>query len=101
MAESVKCERYFFQNSVVAQTFQDVVDAARSNPLAEIVGFRIVMADCGQLFANIRTTRAQPPHRLSSSSPRILVVRRGTKKDSKSFLELIDSLAAYENLDPP
>jgi GNAT superfamily N-acetyltransferase len=42
----------------------------------------------------------QPPLRLSSSSPRILV-RKGTKKDSKSFLELIDSLAAYENLEPP
>jgi GNAT superfamily N-acetyltransferase len=36
-----------------------------------------------------------------SSSPRVLVVRKGTKRDSKSFLELIDSLAAYENLDPP
>jgi hypothetical protein len=36
-----------------------------------------------------------------SSSTRILVVRKGTKRDSKSFLELIDSLAAYENLDPP
>jgi GNAT superfamily N-acetyltransferase len=29
------------------------------------------------------------------------VIRRGTRKDSKSFLGLIDSLAAYENLQPP
>lgn len=40
------------------------------------------------------------PYRLSSS-PRTLVIRKGTKRDSKSFLGLIDSLAAYENLDPP
>jgi GNAT superfamily N-acetyltransferase len=36
---------------------------------------------------------------MSSSSS--VVVRRGTKRDSKSFLELIDSLAAYESLEPP
>lgn len=29
------------------------------------------------------------------------VVRKGTRKDSKSFLELIDALAEYEKLEPP
>jgi GNAT superfamily N-acetyltransferase len=43
---------------------------------------------------------ALSPYRLSSTR-RVLVVRKGTKRDSKSFLGLIDSLAAYENLDPP
>jgi GNAT superfamily N-acetyltransferase len=35
------------------------------------------------------------------SSTRSVVVRKGTRKDSKVFLDMVDSFAAYESLTPP